>query len=274
MKPEIMKCSSQFRRSLAGTCSVLLMLCSSQSGFAQQSTLAKSVTAVAAVAATPVATSSTSKAAEQENETSAPRKPGSEGIKVHGHWVIDVKNPDGTVIEHRDFQNSLQDQGQLLTLLISGYVVTGGYGIVLVGNVCPPVGGGVNTTNCFLPQNPSAINALGECGMPYNCYGGMTLTVNYNSPTPPANSLVFSGTVTAPQAGTITAVQTAYQTCATSSGSSGNPNGLSAANPNTCLTAGGSDGGTVGTFTGTTLSPALNLTAGQILQVTVTISFS
>jgi len=29
-----------------------------------------------------------------------------EGIKVHGHWVIDVKNPDGSLAGHRDFENS------------------------------------------------------------------------------------------------------------------------------------------------------------------------
>ena len=24
-----------------------------------------------------------------------------EGVKVHGHWVINVKNPDGTLAQHR-----------------------------------------------------------------------------------------------------------------------------------------------------------------------------
>jgi hypothetical protein len=28
-----------------------------------------------------------------------------QGLKMHGHWIIDVKNPDGKVVEHRDFQN-------------------------------------------------------------------------------------------------------------------------------------------------------------------------
>ena len=30
-----------------------------------------------------------------------------EGIKVHGHWTIVVKNPDGTVAQRREFDNDL-----------------------------------------------------------------------------------------------------------------------------------------------------------------------
>jgi hypothetical protein len=30
-----------------------------------------------------------------------------EGIKVHGHWVIEVRNPDGTLSTRREFENGL-----------------------------------------------------------------------------------------------------------------------------------------------------------------------
>lgn len=30
-----------------------------------------------------------------------------EGIKVHGHWTIEVRNPDGSLTTHREFENSL-----------------------------------------------------------------------------------------------------------------------------------------------------------------------
>ena len=30
-----------------------------------------------------------------------------EGIKVHGHWTIDIRQPDGTLATHREFENSL-----------------------------------------------------------------------------------------------------------------------------------------------------------------------
>src|SRR6267378_4379919 len=29
-----------------------------------------------------------------------------EGITVHGHWTIDVRNPDGTLVTHREFENA------------------------------------------------------------------------------------------------------------------------------------------------------------------------
>ena len=35
----------------------------------------------------------------------------SEGIKVHGRWVIEVRNPDGSVAQHREFNNSLHSGG-------------------------------------------------------------------------------------------------------------------------------------------------------------------
>ena len=30
-----------------------------------------------------------------------------EGIKVHGHWTIDIRNPDGTLAQHHEFENAL-----------------------------------------------------------------------------------------------------------------------------------------------------------------------
>ena len=30
-----------------------------------------------------------------------------EGVKVHGHWTLDVRNPDGTLAASRDFENAL-----------------------------------------------------------------------------------------------------------------------------------------------------------------------
>jgi hypothetical protein len=39
---------------------------------------------------------------------------------MHGHWVIDVRNPDGTLADHRDFENTASGYGQeLLAVLLS-----------------------------------------------------------------------------------------------------------------------------------------------------------
>src|ERR1035438_8313432 len=31
----------------------------------------------------------------------------SEGIKVHGHWVIEIRNPDGSLASRHEFENAL-----------------------------------------------------------------------------------------------------------------------------------------------------------------------
>ncbi len=39
--------------------------------------------------------------------SSAPGGAPQEGIKVHGHWTVEVTNPDGTLAERREFDNAL-----------------------------------------------------------------------------------------------------------------------------------------------------------------------
>jgi hypothetical protein len=49
-------------------------------------------------------------------------------MKVHGHWIIGVKNADGTLAHHHEFENALQYDGEnLQTALFSGYAVIGGW---------------------------------------------------------------------------------------------------------------------------------------------------
>src|SRR5436190_13796579 len=40
-----------------------------------------------------------------------------EGIKVHGHWTIDVRNPDGTLVTHHEFENGLETDNPLAMIL-------------------------------------------------------------------------------------------------------------------------------------------------------------
>lgn len=59
--------------------------------------------------------------AEEKEAQQPPAKPGVESVRVHGHWIIDVRDKDGKLVEHRDFQNSLLDTGnELLTSLLTG----------------------------------------------------------------------------------------------------------------------------------------------------------
>ncbi|MGA3074770.1 MAG: hypothetical protein ABSG56_13860 [Bryobacteraceae bacterium] len=280
MKPRTMKRNSQFQSSLTAACSVLLMLCAGQAGLAQQSATDKPV-AAASVAPAAASTAPAAKhpapqhpaaqTATAEKAATAPAKPGSEGIKVHGHWIIDVKNPDGSLAQHRDFENSLQDGGQFLTGLASGYMVFGGYYIGFVGNACAPTALD-GSTNCYISQNGAFLSA--QCAY-YTCIGGLTVAANITTGSSQPYSIVLSGSGVVPLAGTISAVQTLDFYCYSYNGIGYVPTG---ANPAACTTTGLNGGPTVGinggTFTGTTLATPLAVTAGQVLLVTVTISFS
>jgi len=98
---------------------LLLAVCTAQLGFAQQG-------APAGAGATSPAEATAPPATAMEEPSTAPAKAGTEGIKVHGHWIINVKNPDGTLVEHREFDNSLQNNGgAALVGLLSGYFTPG-----------------------------------------------------------------------------------------------------------------------------------------------------
>lgn len=73
----------------------------------------------------------------QTVQTAAPTAPPArgtpEGIKVHGHWTIEVKNPDGKVVTHREFENSLvsPNGGQFLAGVLVGSITVGNWYIEL-----------------------------------------------------------------------------------------------------------------------------------------------
>jgi hypothetical protein len=96
-----------------------------------------------AAAGTPASGAASSANAVQPAAVTPPKpahaEPGAggvhDGIVVHGHWVIDVKNADGTVTAHRDFENSLTAEGayDLAALLVGGFV-PGGWAVFINGN--------------------------------------------------------------------------------------------------------------------------------------------
>jgi hypothetical protein len=166
-----------------------------------------------------------------------------EGVKVHGHWTIDVRNPDGTLASHREFENSLQSSG--ITTLVNSLArtqVMGLWTVVLVGTVC--VDG-----NCSLNEPSEAVGCT-EC----------FLVLTVSAPTSGTNNgdLVLAGSFLAPLSGVVNSVNTRVDVCSS---------GVLPANCNANL------GGFL-TFTAKTLSSAVSVTSGQLVQVTVVISFS
>jgi hypothetical protein len=128
-----------------------LMLSSSGAGRAQSSS-----TSPAVPAATPAKTSPAAQIGQSSSPAERQSGGNHEGIQVHGYWVIEVKNPDGTVTARREFENSLVTTGNnaggpMLVLLLSGLGASGGMGINLgTTGANPPCGtpGSANTVVC------------------------------------------------------------------------------------------------------------------------------
>jgi hypothetical protein len=93
-----------------------------------------------AKAAQPSANSLTAKAAK------APKGTG-EGIQVHGWWTIEIRNRDGSVAKHVEFENALVVDGPaILAGLLSGTMVAGSWELVIYGTS----GGGASLSPCSL----------------------------------------------------------------------------------------------------------------------------
>lgn len=201
------------------------------------------------------------KAQSAEEETTAAENPSAqenthpggqhEGIKVHGHWTIEVRNPDGTVVRHKEFENSLAGGGAfVLSTVLARTNSVGQWQINLTGPVgSTPCPGSVNVGDCIIQENGSPVTGSGI----FNA-----LTVATTTGAGGLNVLQLTGTATASGNGQITAVQSFVNACA---GGSCAP-----------ATAGGSI--TAGyLFTQAVIQP-INVASGQTIAVTVDISFS
>lgn len=66
-------------------------------------------------------------------QSPAQQAPG-DGIKVHGHWTIDVRNADGSLASHNEFVNALQPSGATaLSALLGRSNTVGSWQLDLMG---------------------------------------------------------------------------------------------------------------------------------------------
>jgi len=177
-----------------------------------------------------------------------------EGIKVHGHWKIEVFNPDGTRAGTTEFENSLDSSlgGDYLVRLLSGLAVYGNWGIELDAST--------GTKPCDDAGNPVSCK-IGESGGYYltMTLDSLNLSVVGNVGSTP-RQIVLSGSVTAANASTIDTVKTLSSYCADTNVSI-----------STCRSTNSS---VWQNFTAATLGTPPSVVTGQLIQVTVTISFS
>jgi hypothetical protein len=297
--------SQDMRSAMCRACAVLLVLCSAQAGLAQQSVTAKPV-AVAAVSPQTTIAPAAAKPVAEEEETAKPSKPGNEGIKIHGHWVLQVKNVDGTLGERREFNNSLVPSTDhliggdaLLVGLLSGSMVPGDAGVLLVQEQSAAGGADCVTpgNSCFLmtTANSPLIQQTGQQALT-NFYpflaasqSGLALSASMTGGTPV--NWIFSGNFVVPAAlTTVNVVQSVIPFCLNSQSpayrnielAGPSVSGSSADLAPTACTGnvGGSDFVAPAVLTSTSVmsggvvTPLRNLVQGQIITVTVTLSFS
>ena len=190
----------------------------------------------------------------QVERATAPPSPGGphEAITVHGHWTIDVRNPDGTLVTHNVFENELASASVLAWILTRNTTIGAWEVDVMPNNSGTPCGlsGGLPAA-CRITES-----AQGTSMFP-------TLTVNNVNST-----IVLSGTATAAMNGLIGKVATNVGRCS------------STVSPAACsevafrfgsLSVDQAYGGA--NMTHAIIDP-IQVVQGQIIQVTVVISFA
>lgn len=171
-----------------------------------------------------------------------------EGIRVHGHWSIVIKNPDGRVSSRHEFDNALIGSGSdMLAQLLARTTSAGGWGI----SVLPSTPGGSSCGGNLPCVVIEAGEATGVISVSSN------LTVAY---TPNPSRTTLQGSYQATSAGDIAQVSTLLGAC---------PPSLP---PSSCPGA-SNNSGQAG-FSSRTLTTPIPVQSGQIVQLTVTFTFS
>lgn len=200
---------------------------------------------------------------EEDEVRQLPQPPAGTGITVHGHWVLDLKDKDGKVVEHRDFHNSLTSSGaQFLPGIMGGRAIGVGMGIFALAGTdryqLYPAGLQLLANQCQTVQ---------ISGVSVMCFPGLSASYGANSFTP---NVTLSGQLTAAHTESVTQVGTLLGVCANI--------GVDAPIGITGLACAALNSGTQGSgvleFTTAALSTPLSMTAGQVLTISVTISFS
>lgn len=165
-----------------------------------------------------------------------------QSIKVHGHWIIEIRNPDGGLVRRWEFENDLTSNGPvILSGLLSRSSVAGGWQIGLgSGTSTDPCGTDAAPARCFIAEASSTSTSP-------DFFKNLTVGRTVDS------KLLLTGNATARRNGSIPRVMTLVQVCPAQG----------------CSPAFGFQ-----SFTSTDLSSAISVVAGQQIQVTVEISFS
>ena len=200
--------------------------------------------------------SQTSVAPKQETQEASPN-----AIKVHGAWTIEVRNSDGSLVSHREFENALttgQNRGDLSLALLLGR--QNSMGNWTVGLYAPANQPGA----CPSHSTSTGFCVVTEIAEPNTDYVFPTLKATVPDTGTNKGKLVLSGSAVATGTGQIGGVTTGFRLCAPS---------VAASNP--CNPTSLPGAGELGvTFSSATLTAPISVVAGQTVNVTVVFSFS
>jgi hypothetical protein len=238
-----------------------------------------------AKAAPPSASSVTAQA------TKAPRGMG-EGIQIHGWWTIEIRNRDGSVARHVEFENALVGDGPaVLSYLLSSSWVPGSWELLVSGTLSETGPQGPCSTDasgaCYMVASGSGpatqedcTTAVGAADPQPFCYANLTTSLT-GAPTPgfSSSSLTLSGQAYADFSTNIVSVQSLMSYCVVQAGGYGN-------SPSACYPIAANPA----RFTEYDFYPALSpspncggsgqtlcevpVQAGQVIAASVTFSFS
>lgn len=172
-----------------------------------------------------------------------------EGIQVHGHWTLEVRDPDGSLVSHHEFDNALTGGRQTLAYILTGDETVGDWTIRLS---CPgdqPFRDGNGSPADGYIREPCP----GATPLPNEFYN---LNVSLNG----SEVIVLRGSAQAQAAGNITQVWTSTYNC------------FNDEPPSQCNCSSDRLSSPYG-FASTTLPVAVQLAANQWVTAEVDISF-
>jgi hypothetical protein len=215
---------------------------------------------------------------------------GKNGLKIHGHWVIEVRHKDGTVAERREFENSYIGNG-FMGFLLGGTEVDVDTGILFysanngTGSFCNGASGNECAIFASLTAGHGAVDnqVFSHCptiATGPSCFTGLTSTLTTSNGA--YNSWVLSANITAQGSGTFDTVGTSVGDCFPS----GTAVPVTSISSSQCYTNAVSYGQNAynssatgpyynnQNFTATAVpGGAVTITAGETLAFTVTITF-
>jgi hypothetical protein len=171
-------------------------------------------------------------------------------VMVHGQWTIELRNPDGTLSERREFQNALVGSGaEILAQVLARADRAGRWAVALSGVGPCSIAGGV-AAECFVAEAPIPRDPGPLLPDPFYLFYTLTASVPTSGSNIGRLVLVGHATATSSDSGLlINKVATWLNTCALPAGP--------------CS----------GTQFSEKSIPPLAVVKGQIIQVTVVFSF-